>query len=505
MILDNSVLIKRTNTNKKFYESKGYNINDEYLNINIEDLPPSSHVTINVKCEYCDEIKKVQYKNYIIQINRGGDYCCSKCKTKKTKKNNIEKYGVHSPLCLTETQEKMKKLLYEKYGVNNALESIEILENMKNTLLSKYNVDNVSKLNTIKKKKNETLSKTWINRINKKNKYNIISGDYDKQILNIECDNGNKHNFDIPYNLFHTRIQFNSILCTKCNKVGRSTFNVENKIIKFISDNYNGEIIKNSRNIIKPYELDIYLPELNLAIELNGLKWHDENHMDKNYHLMKYDLCKERNITLIQFFEDEWVYKYEIVKSMILNRIKKTPNKIYARKCIIKQIEFKETKEFMIKNHIQGYASSKYNFGLIYNNEIVSLITFGNRKISGNKLFELIRYGSLLNTNVIGGFSKLLKYSIDKLNIKELITYANKSYSDGNLYEGNGFIYVCDTKPDYYYIISKIRKHRYSFRKDILIKQGYDSNKSEKEIMKERGIPRIYDSGNKKYILKNNI
>ena len=112
------------------------------------------------------------------------------------------------------------------------------------------------------------------------------------------------------------------------------------------------------------------------------------------------------------------------------------------------------------------------------------------------------KYVLIKRTNVIGGFSKLLKHSITKLEIKELITYANKSYSDGNLYQKNGFEYVSDTKPNYYYIVSKIRKHRYSFRKDILIKQGFDSKKTEKEIMNERGILRIYDAGNKKFILK---
>ena len=107
----------------------------------------------------------------------------------------------------------------------------------------------------------------------------------------------------------------------------------------------------------------------------------------------------------------------------------------------------------------------------------------------------------MLNTNVVGGFSKLLKYSKEKLNINELITYANKSYSNGKLYEKNNFNYIKDTKPNYYYIINNKRFHRYSFRKSELVKHGFDVNKTETQIMDDRGIIRIYDSGNKVYKL----
>jgi hypothetical protein len=62
-----------------------------------------------------------------------------------------------------------------------------------------------------------------------------------------------------------------------------------------------------------------------------------------------------------------------------------------------------------------------------------------------------------------------------------------------------GFKFVGKTQPNYYYIIDGIRHHRFNFRKDKLIKKGFDANKTEHEIMLERGLNRIYDSGNLKF------
>jgi hypothetical protein len=105
---------------------------------------------------------------------------------------------------------------------------------------------------------------------------------------------------------------------------------------------------------------------------------------------------------------------------------------------------------------------------------------------------------------VIGGASKLFKYFIKNYNPIEITTYADRSHSKGNLYEKLGFDFIHDTQPNYYYIINGIRKHRFNFRKDKLVSDGYDENMTEHEIMLSRNIYRIFDSGSKKYIYKHN-
>lgn len=493
-----------TNRNKKNLYSKGYNVNDEYVYCNVDDLTKGSHCKIKVKCSNCGDIKNVEYKNYIKQTNNNTtDYYCVRCKSIKIKNTTKLRYGEDSVFKLKKYQEKAHNSIFEKYGVYHALQNSVVMEKMKENLLNEYNLDNVSKLPNVKDKKRDTLSTTWFDRLcNKHSDINIISADYDKKMITCYCDQNKKHNFEISYDLLYNRKLTKSIICTVCHKIGRNNSSVEKKFYNFISEYYDGEIIMNDRKRIKPYELDIYLPELKIAFEFNGFKWHSDKRVGVGYHKMKTDMCNNVNVQLIHFYQDDWIYRESIVKSIILNKIGKTQNKIYARKCIIGVVKYNEYKDFMIKNHIQGYATSKYIFGLFKDDILVAVMSLGNRKISGKMIFELIRFGTLINTNVIGGFSKLLKYVKNNIDIVELITYANKSYSNGKLYELNGFKYDGETKPNYYYIVNNKRKHRFGFRKSILVKKGFDKNKTEMEIMDDNGVIRIYDSGNKRYKLK---
>ena len=173
--------------------------------------------------------------------------------------------------------------------------------------------------------------------------------------------------------------------------------------------------------------------------------------------------------------------------------------KVFARKTIIKELDSKTTKQFLEENHIQGgQINSKYRYGLYYKEELVACMTFGQSRFEFGKL-ELHRFANKLNTNVIGGASKLFKHFL-KLNIsKEIISYADRSWSKGKLYETLGFKLISTTKPNYSYVIDNCREQRFKFRKSELIKHGFDSSKTEVEIMNSRGYYRIFDSGSLKY------
>jgi hypothetical protein len=136
-------------------------------------------------------------------------------------------------------------------------------------------------------------------------------------------------------------------------------------------------------------------------------------------------------------------------------------------------------------------------------------MTFGTiRIIMGNKIniegeYEMLRFCNKLNTIIIGGASKLLSYFIKNYQPKSILTFADKRYSQGKLYNQLGFKKISETKPNYYYFKPNdmIRHYRFNFRKDVLIRDGYDSNKTEKEIMFERKYLQIYDCGNMKFEL----
>jgi hypothetical protein len=149
-------------------------------------------------------------------------------------------------------------------------------------------------------------------------------------------------------------------------------------------------------------------------------------------------------------------------------------------------------------------VGSKYKIGLYYNDELVSLMTFGSiRKSLGGKSksgnFELLRFCNKINFSVVGGGSKLLKFFKSKNEYDSIISYCDLSRYDGKFYENLGFNLISKTEPNYYWIIDEQRKHRFNFRKDKLVSLGYDKNKTEVKIMNELGYQRIYDCGSLKY------
>lgn len=286
-----------------------------------------------------------------------------------------------------------------------------------------------------------------------------------------------------------------------CPICGNNMSIAETDIEKYINS-LNIETESKKRGILSNNkEIDIFIPNYNIGIEYNGLKWHSDEFKNKNYHLDKTIECEKNGIRLIHIFEDEWLNKKDIIKSIISNILGKTENKLYARKCELKIVDKVTKNKFLENNHIQGNINSEINLGLYYEGELVSLMSFGKLRINlGNKRhkdgeYELLRFCNKLNTTVVGGASKLFKYFVKEYKPLSIKSYCDKRWSLGKTYEVLGFDFLHDSSPNYYYIIGNNRKNRFKYRKSELIKEGYDPNKSETEIMRERKIYRIYDCG----------
>ena len=442
------------------------------------------------------------------------NYCSNACissdpNVKKIKEDkSYEKYGTKAPGMNKDIKEKMIKTNQERYGSNSPLQNDEVQKKSKDTLFRNYGVDNPNKSEEIILKRALSYSDNMrIKYLKILKPYGIIDIDYKNKKIFFHCDKCNT-DFDLHLDLYHNRKKTNTILCTNCNPIATHISGLEIQLQQFITQNYKDDMEFNTKKIISPYELDIYLPNNKIAIEFNGVFYHSEKCVESDYHLKKTELCESKNIKLIHIYEDDWMYKNDIVKSRILNILNLTTNKIFARKTELKEIvDNKIVRTFLEENHIQGFIGSQYKFGLYYNDELVSIMTFGKqRKNMGIKSsldsYELLRFCNKLNTNVIGGASKMFKYFIDNYLPKEIITYADRSWSQGDLYYKLGFDFVHKSQSNYYYVVDGIRKNRFNFRKDVLIKDGFDSEKSEKEIMLERKIYRIYDSGQLKFIWK---
>lgn len=315
----------------------------------------------------------------------------------------------------------------------------------------------------------------------------------------------NKINIVCPKHGVFSQFYLNHYQGKGCPKCGNNISKNESEIFDFIKS-FGFKTEDRNRTILNGKEIDILIKDLNIGIEYNGLKWHSDKFKDINYHIDKTILAKNNGINLIHIFEDEWVFKKDICKSRLLNILGMTPNKIYARETVIKEIQLDDYRNFLNLNHIQGFVGGKIYIGLYKDNVLVSAMSFGNLRknlgsISKENHYELLRFCNKLNTSVIGGASKLFKYFIKNYNPDYIISYADRRWSQGNLYYNLGFNKVGVSKPNYFYLSPNFikRESRFKYRKDVLVKMGYDSNKTEREIMIDKNYSRIYDCGNIKF------
>jgi hypothetical protein len=520
MIKDEYFKIQKNNSNYKIYTKKGYHPIDNFFNIKYTDIPKHSKIEITCICDICSCETTSTFQNYY-KITNGliEKYFCKKCKyikisqkflsksdeekieiREKTIKTNLDKYETITPLLNEKIKEKSSITIKKIYNVNNISQNLIIKNRKKNTSIKKYGVEHYFLLpNIIEKRKNTFISnnnKKIIEKYTSKIKNHFIILHYNNSLFTI-LDLRDNSEFIIHIKTLSDRLKWNNTeLSTIKNPLGsKNTSGLELQIKEWLKE-LDISFKENMRNVIFPKEIDIFIQSHNLAIEFNGLYWHSEEFLDKNYHLKKTKLCEEKNIELIHIFEDDWMFKKDILKSIIKNRLGLIENKIYARQCEIRVVEdSKLVRKFLDTNHIQGYSQSSIKIGLFYNNELVSLMTFGYRHTNSKKEFELIRFCNKINVNVIGASSKIFNYFIKKYNYYTIISYSDYSLFNGKMYENLGFIKKHLTEPNYFWVVNNIRHHRFNYNKQKLIKEGFDSSKTEVEIMHERGYYRIFGCG----------
>jgi hypothetical protein len=510
-------------------------------------------ISIIPTCKNPNCQNRVKFRNSTLGYR---DYCSTKCissdpNIKKIKENkslenfgtktpaesksikekiihtNQIRYGGNSAMSSDKVQEKSSQTLIKNWGVSNPSKSVDILqkriqsfknnieqykESYKKTSNEKYGVDHPWMKIEIHKKTVDFFYKNYRERIESKLNDRFIFKDFKKDIstnLQFHCKECQK-DFEILTHQFYYRINSNISICTNCYPISKNASISQLEVMKFIESNYTDEIISDCKSIINPYEIDIYLPKLQIGFEFNGVWWHSEKFKNNSYHQKKHLFAENQNIGLYCIWEDDWNTKREICQSFILNKLGKTKTKIWARKCNIRKVSYNDSREFLINNHFQGDCKSSVRLGLYFDNELVSLMTFSKLRLPLQRMksnrkdnyYELTRFSNKINTNVVGGASKILKYFISEYSPDSLETYSDNSISNGDLYQKLGFTYQHTSKPGYWYVIDGIRSHRFNWRKQKLVKLGHDPNKTEEEIMTELGYYRVYNAGNKKWILK---
>lgn len=511
------IKLKAKYTKKQLIEMSGVSKNAfnriiKYLNVDVKNNDTIDDDIIRIK----DFINSVDIKTFFFKKTNleklGVEYPFqSSLIREKGKESCLEKYGVEYYNQTEESKIRRKETLLKKYGVENPSQSDEVKEKVRKTNLKKYGVFNASQSDEVKEKRKETnINKLLyaknqnlisVNELSKKfSKYDTTIIDVIKR-LNIEIIT-----FDLDKRYY---INSNDIYLLSdyfCKTEMSCASYSEKELVDFVKSICSDEVMENTKRIIPPKELDIYIPKMKLAIEYNGLHWHDENHVDKNYHLVKTNMCNEKGIDLIHVFEDDWLEHKEIVKSMIASRLGIYKEKIFARKCQIKKIGKDQAKIFFDENHLQGFAYGDLYLGLMFNDELIQCICI-NKKGWHDGNVELTRMVTKLNTQVIGGFSKLMKHISDYIKYESITSYVYKAWFNGKGYIESGFKIVKENNPSYSYVVNGKRVHKSHFRKNKIKKmfergelKFYNSNKTEHENMIENKIYRIYDCGTMKVI-----
>ena len=273
----------------------------------------------------------------------------------------------------------------------------------------------------------------------------------------------------------------------------------ENTLFEYVSSICNEEIVQSNRSVLKGKELDIFIPSKNLAIEYNGLYSHYYRPDEKtestikgsSYHLNKTIECEKQGIQLLQFFSDEWNYKQEIVKSIIASKLNLN-TRVYARNCSKVIVDVSSKNLFLNQNHIQGEDKSRIKLGLEFEGHLVCVMTFCKSRFNKDYDWELSRFSNKIGYNVVGGFSRLLKWFSETYD-GSIVSYADRRYSQGNVYLKNGFQQVAVNRPSYYYVDKNCLKryNRMKFQKKLI--GAYDCTEYEKA--RELGYNKIYDCG----------
>jgi hypothetical protein len=409
----------------------------------------------------------------------------------KAKATNIKKYGVENVFAAKEVKEKIQNTNLQKYGNKIPVNSPELkLDAVKKFLCYSYNLNK--------------------DRYSDKFKF-LFDQDAYKGVANIykfRCKQCGADFEDDMATSGHPR-------CQICNPLNPSVSRGETEVVDYIRSIISEEnIVLNDRAVLNGKELDIYIPSKNIAIEFDGLYWHSElrGKKEKNYHLNKTQQCLDKNIHLLHIFEDEWVDKNKIIKAKLLHLLGENNSEkpIYARKCEVREIE--NCSKFLIENHIQGTSPAPIKIGAFFENNLVAVMTLGKLRLAlGNRnelvkqeskdTYELLRFATC--ARVTGIASKLLSYFVKTYKPKKIITFADRRYSVGNLYDSLGFKYLGATAPNYWYFKSGELKrlHRFNFRKQELPKklEFFDPELTEWQNMQLNDYDRIWDCGNLKY------
>lgn len=443
----------------------------------------------------------------------------------------LNKYGVKSPMQSEELRSRIQATNIERYGDQNVLANKDIQDKVKSTCMERYGVPYAAQAPEIIRQRTETnfkkyggpayifspnYLKTTVTDPTKYVYYEQFKADPSNFILTHFDHRPTYKELADAIGVCDTTISYYVITYNLYDLMQYNTSNMEADVIDVIHTIVpNINIIQHCRSVIKPYEIDIYLPDYQIGVECNPTCTHNSdiaficeaNIIPKCYHKAKSDAAQKAGIRLIHLFGYDWINHRDIMISMLRNALHATSHRLFARTLCVQNVEWTDARDFLRINHRQGATSCSVRIGLYDNDELVSLMTFGKmRNLSGRinneDSWELSRFCSKLNYNVIGGASKLFRYFCNHWTFNKVVSFSDVATTSGNLYNMLGFVKVSQSDPGYVWADPNTETYynrvtcQKSNLKNLLQDDNIDiQNNTEVEIMTAHGYGRVFDSG----------
>lgn len=470
---------------------------DDFIEVDSIDIPHyNKNQLVRFKCKVCNKYSIIKYSSFAKKV----DLLCRRCqsinnsdysergkKISEAKQRNPISHEKAVAAQLNRSEE-AKKLTIKKFrdtmSVKDKSGMISKMKAAKASMTEEEKIQRIEKFREsyYRSQKDRIIQRAKALLDNRNIKYSIKDFEFD-----CECPICSEHWTWTPIKKSdnYTQVPY----CLNCFNKNVSSYELQ---IHKILDDLRVEYIANDRSILKGKELDIYIPLAKLAIEFDGVYWH--NNSTKTLEKSK----QLEGIQLINIFENE--YDDHKIRSILSAKLHKSEI-IYARKCVIEEIPNKVYKEFCERNHIQGYAAAKVMLGLFYKGQLIQIMSFGKPRFNRNYEWEIIRECSD-SYGVVGGKQRLWKYFLKTYSPKSVISYCDKRYFTGESYIKLGMTPKKDTGPSYIYTNGKQTLSRYQCQKHKLenILDKFDKNLTEYENMSMNGYYRLYDFGQKVFV-----
>lgn len=457
-------------------------------------------------------------KNFRTNVKGGtyGRFCSSKCSARsvelraKKAQTVLDKYGATSYLASADARKKIEETNISRYGAKTPHPWGS--EMFVNYIREKYGIDNIRHVDSI----NDKIIRAQIasNIVTGKTHSSIANCESKRMVACINVELALNESRDIlekiPLKWKHTcgAVYTSPIVdgdINGCPSCGSGCSVLELSLRNLVYET-GIEFSSKDRTVLKTKELDILVPSRKLAIEFNGIYWHSAiKNGDRYYHLAKTEEALENGTRLIHIWENDFLQKTDVVKSIIYNALGVNTNKISARSCEVREMTSKEANAFLEENHLRGgLRSSSFRLGLFHKDELVQVMTFGACRFNKKYEWELHRLAGKTFTNIRGGAKKLLTHFQRIKNPKSILTYADRCLGEGNVYSSIGFTKIGSSAPSYFWACtaSAFTIPRYQSQKhklEKLLGKDFDPALSESENMKRVGWFKIWDCGNNIY------